>query len=93
MFSRHAGSELLKRIGISLLLFTVGVILIPQLGTGLPFAAIGMIVAFVMLFGAIISLLNLHAVKNVVGVLAVVCAALLLLPRPGLRGVPIDVLT
>jgi hypothetical protein len=58
MFSAHHGVRIAARIGTSVVLFTIGMMLVPRPGTSLLIGAVQIVVGLVLLIGAIFALVN-----------------------------------
>lgn len=79
MFSAHDGMGISKRIGVSLLMFVIGTMLVPTPGTNLLVGAVQILLAFGLMLVAIIGLVSSHATGSLLRILVALGGAALAL--------------
>jgi len=91
MFSAHHGMCIAKRIGLSVLMFVIGTILVPTPGTNLLIGAVQIVFSFALALVAIIGLVSSHAIDGFLRIvvwlgsvaLLVICVSQLWATRSG----------
>lgn len=77
MFSVHHGMGIAKRIGLSVLMFVIGSMLVPTPGTNLMIGAVQILLALALMLVAIIGLVSSHATLSLLRIVAVLGGAAL----------------
>ncbi|HWZ30733.1 MAG TPA: hypothetical protein VNX18_05345 [Bryobacteraceae bacterium] len=79
MFSAHHGMGIAKGIGLSVLMFIAGRVLVPMPGTNLFVGVVEILLAFTLMLVAIIGPVGSHATTSLVRIVAAVGGAALVL--------------
>ncbi len=79
MFSAQHGVGIAKRIGLSVLMFIVGTMVVPPPGTNLLIGALQILLAFALMLVAIIGLVSSHATRSLLRIVAAIGGAALVL--------------